>query len=55
MEKQPKKKHLAVFSLAGFIVKVSEVIENKGRVFVGGRVGNTDVNSFLGKDQWQVD
>lgn len=32
--KQLKRKHFAVFSMAGFIAKVSEVVENRGRVFV---------------------
>lgn len=35
------KKHLAVISWAGFTIKVSEVVENRERVFFGSMVGNT--------------
>ena len=40
MEKQAKEKDLAIFSLVGFIATVSEVLDNWGRVFAGGRMRN---------------
>lgn len=40
MEKQAKEKHLAIFSLVDFIATVWEVLDNRGRVFVGGRMRN---------------
>lgn len=38
MEKQAKEKDLAIFSLVDFIATVSEVLDNRGRVFAGGRM-----------------
>lgn len=40
MEKQAKEKHLAIFSLVDFIATASGVLDNGGRVFVGGRMRN---------------